>query len=124
MQRFELYNNLLQNGDKSECDELFNESLNKYELTLSFTQKGYIYHGDGIDRLEFLNGISHIKFTEGKHSEIYKTLSYSYIRNQFILTGIDNNRNKISIYISGAFDGYIIIVNKNGYNLYYTGRLN
>ena len=35
MQRFELYNNLLQNGDKSECDELFNESLNKYGLIVN-----------------------------------------------------------------------------------------
>src|SRR3989344_3913971 len=34
MQHFELYNNLLQNGDKSECDELFNESLIKYGLIL------------------------------------------------------------------------------------------
>ena len=34
MQRFELYNNLLQNSDKLECDMLFNESLDKYKLTL------------------------------------------------------------------------------------------
>src|SRR3989344_3074591 len=35
MNRFELYNNLIETSTKNECDDLFNESLNKYELTLN-----------------------------------------------------------------------------------------
>ena len=35
MNRFELYNTLIETSKKDECDILFNESLIKYELTLN-----------------------------------------------------------------------------------------
>ena len=35
MDRFELYNTLIETSKKDECDILFNESLIKYELTLN-----------------------------------------------------------------------------------------
>src|SRR3989344_9610559 len=35
MDRFELYNTLIETSIKDECDNIFNESLNKHELTLN-----------------------------------------------------------------------------------------